>query len=153
MTIRPAQPDDIDRINALFRERITILAQADARFRPLLHTSGGWREGIEEGIHDGRVFVAQDTSGDVIGYIACIAVDGIGVIPQIALDAHTYHGGVGRDLFRAAQQWFDEQAITTVAVGVPRFHPVEQAFWRGLGATEWQDPKWQTTPEYQWLIF
>lgn len=137
MIIRPAIQQDRPAIERLWEERQTILAQMDARFAA---------DGGDDLPDDGAFFVAERDG--VVGFIACTTREDVGLITDIALDAHAYHGGVARALVDAAARWFTTQPITQIVARVPRYHPVEQAFWRASGAKEWTEARWQTSPQY-----
>jgi hypothetical protein len=65
-----------------------------------------------------------------------------GLITEIALDMHSYNAGMGRSLVQVLRAWFANQGIEHAIAAVPRRYPVEQAFWRALGATERVDLMW-----------
>jgi hypothetical protein len=66
----------------------------------------------------------------------------VGLITEIAIDAHGYHGGVGRKLVSALRDWFSEQGAQQTVIWTPHYDAVAQAFWRSLGAAEWVDVLW-----------
>ncbi|MFW5691115.1 MAG: hypothetical protein ACOCXZ_01330 [Chloroflexota bacterium] len=94
--------------------------------------------------------------------------NGSGMIEEIALDMHNYHGGMGRALVNGLRAALVERGASEIVAGVPRYHPVEQAFWLSLGARPWPlpdasaptdhstdnegaDTRWQIPPEYIWM--
>ena len=94
-------------------------------------------------------FFAAVRDGEVIGYVVGqlqpmpgMAPEQIGLIIDIALDAHGYHGGAGRELVSALTDWFSAHNADHMAVCTPHFDAVGQAFWRSLGASEWMDILW-----------
>lgn len=159
-TVRPAQRDDIDAISRLSRERYAILAQADSRFMVALEAQDTLRADMQARLETGGVLVAM-LAGQCAGYIAGKVTCGIGQVDHIALDAHRYYGGVGRALLVALRAWLGEQGGEGMLVKVPRYSPVEQAFWRALGATacdlktllrpHCDRETWQIGPEWLWL--
>lgn len=101
-------------------------------------------------LDDARIgFFVATRDDDVIGYIVGqlqpmpgIAPEQIGLITDITLDAHGYHGGAGRALVNTLKDWFGAQGASHTAVWTPHFDAVGQAFWRSLGASEWMDILW-----------
>ena len=94
-------------------------------------------------------FFAAERDGEAIGYIVGwlqtmpgLVPEQIGLITEIAIDAHGYHGGAGRALVSALRAWFAGQGITKTAIWTAHYDAVSQAFWRSLGATEWVDVLW-----------
>lgn len=133
---------------------MVILSQSDERFRQYIDYSDSWAGRIRSRIEAEDAVVLVGVNEDmqqVVGFLTGTISDGYGAIDDIALDAHRYHGGLGRALFDAARQWFTERSVETLVVRVPRYHPVEQAFWRALGSKEWKDVPWQTAPEHTWM--
>jgi GNAT superfamily N-acetyltransferase len=141
----------------LRRERLALLSQIDSRFRAHAARIESWSERMTDLIGAGDVFVAAD--GDsVTGYVTVQRPPDdatIALIDDIALDAHRYLGGVGRELVRAARANAEQWDCTVVLVRVPRFYPVEQAFWRALGARIDQERRigisMEDTPEFTWM--
>ncbi len=143
MNIRSASPDDTATLIFLRDERHVLLQQAAPTLREyparLDFTMILNRPDVQ-------VFVASDGPEDrVSGYIAASLmpldetltppdVPDAGFLLELALDAHRYHAGMGRALYRVAAAWLREQGRTSCLIRVPRYHVVEQAFWRSLGA-------------------
>jgi hypothetical protein len=65
-----------------------------------------------------------------------------GVVSELVLDLHQYQGGAARLLFDALRKWFSICNVEQILVSVPQRSPIEQAFWRGLGAVKWMDGLW-----------
>lgn len=149
-----AHIDDIGGLGDLWEERRIIQAQADPRLALKPGERANWEALMKyliAGEIDGRVMVAIK-DGALIGFIAGDIVDTrVGRVRDLTLDAHTYHGGLGRELVGALRAWYAERNITQMAICVPRFHAVEQAFWRSLGADEWH-AQWECSAEYIWLL-
>ncbi len=143
MITRPATQDDQAQIAHLWQERLAILSQSDPRF--LAHKDDPLPD-------DARLFVAQ-TAGKIVGCIACQMRDDYGIVLDVALDAHSYHSGLGRALLSTARDWFGQaQTLNGIVARVPRYHAVEQAFWRALGAQNWTEALWETPPQYVWMM-
>ena len=159
MDVRKVQKDDITQLLDLWEERQVLLQQADPRFA--IHVLD--RQGLEASLlnymdHDAiRILVAvQDDQqvGFIVGEITAI---GIGKISVMALDAHKYYAGVGRQLYYALKANFEEASVTRVVAIVPRFHAVEQAFWRSLGGEEFivtkdmDEEQWKIPRVFMWM--
>ena len=101
---------------------------------------------------DIAVYVAESkiTQGRVLGYIIGSMVSNIpglpmehhGYVTELAVDSHGKAGGIGRNLFDALKAWFRERHVTHIEARVPARHPVAQAFWRALGASELFEQMW-----------
>jgi hypothetical protein len=89
-------------------------------------------------------------NGQVIGYIvgqlqslpSDFNPEHHGVISELVLDIHQYQGGVARLLVDAVRQWCKTQSVECMTVSASTRLPVEQAFWRALGALEWMGDLW-----------
>lgn len=138
MEIRSATEKDLAQLEALHRERVVLLRQSDPRCDFPVENITTWIENTDCTLYVG------DQDGQVVGYIAGwvhhspfgVLPPDTGLISELTLDAHKYHGGLGRTLFTTLCEWFSDQDIKQVVVVVPRYHAVEQAFWRALGANE-----------------
>ncbi len=150
MQTRRATPDDIPAITHLWHERMVILSQADARFEAHLQQQATWQVRLFDGSY--ALLTVAEKDAAIVGYIGVQIREAYAVICEIALDAHTYHGGLGAALLDAVQTWYATQSLDGLLVRVPRYHPVEQAFWRSKQAQEWTDILWQTPPEIMWMI-
>lgn len=152
MKIRTATTADLPRLADVWQEHMVILGQADPRFAGREQNREQWisKTTCRINARDCMVFVAQ-VGDDLAGYIAaCARADHCGVVDELALDAHTYHGGLGRGLWSALRIWFAERdGVEQILIHVPRYDVVGQAFWRALGATERTDDT--CPPEMTWL--
>jgi ribosomal protein S18 acetylase RimI-like enzyme len=136
--IRSATPKDLAQLQALHQERIVLLRQSDPRCDFPVEKVAAWLENT-----DCTLYVGEQ-NGEIVGYVVGwvnhspfgILPPDTGLISELTLDAHKYHGGLGRTLFTTLCEWFSDQDIKQVIVIVPRYHAVEQAFWRALGASE-----------------
>ena len=154
MKIRSATQFDIPCLTALWEERLLVISQSDPRFSEIQTKRVAWLSEITRKIteEDSIVYVAGLATNHIVGYITGhMHQDGYGVIEEIALDSHAYHAGMGRALLDAMQQWIANQNALRTIVSVPRYHAVEQAFWRALGAVEWTDEDWLSPQEFIWM--
>jgi len=124
--------------------------QTDRRTQPAPNARESWAAAAQTWLDDPRcALFAAERDDSLIGYIVAwvqpmpgLVPQNIGLITEIAIDTHGYHGGVGRSLVNALRMWFKEQDVERAAVWTPRYDAVAQAFWRSLGAAEWVDVLW-----------
>jgi hypothetical protein len=135
VNFRQANQNDIAQILPLWQEHRVLLRQSDGRFTAPSATTDsadGWLKHPNCAVFVGVQTAQAET---VRGYITDVPY-GVGIIEELALDAHYYHPGLGRGLVKMARTWFAQHNLTHFAACVPRYHAVEQAFWRALGAHE-----------------
>ncbi len=152
LTIRAATRTDLPALALLWHEKTILqsLTPAGKHIQPAPDARAAWIASTETRLDDSQfALFAADNDGALIGYVAgnIFPLPGlfpaqIGLISEIALDAHGYHGGVGRALVEALRAWFKTQGAEQVAVWTPRNDAVGQAFWRSLGAGEWVELLW-----------
>ncbi len=161
MNIHRVTAAHLPQIQGLRDEHGVLLRQSNARHAlPPLNNEEDWLHNPNCGVFVG---VPQPTDSWVAGYIIAWArqspfgelPENTGLITELVLDAHRYYGGLGRALVDAGRAWLTEQECQGVAALVPRFRPVEQAFWRALGAVPephgWDIMKQQPMWELLWI--
>ena len=149
-TVRAASATDIPALAHLWHEKMVL--HADHRTAPAPNARQEWAAVAQAWLADTRWgFFAAARDDILIGYIVGqvqpmpgAAPEQIGLITDLALDAHGYHGGAGRALVNALNAWFGAQGVSHTAVCTPHYDAVGQAFWRSLGASEWMDILWIT---------
>lgn len=151
VTVRPAKPVDIPVLAKLWLEKIVLVAQSDARFKLSPDAAAHWSTGAIQWLSDTRcmIYTAEqedNLTGFAIGWIQTappgVLPERIGVVTELVLDMHQYQQGLARALLTPLREWFNAQGAGAVVALVPHRHPVQQAFWRSLGATEWIDLMW-----------
>lgn len=148
LTIRTATETDLLALAHLWHEKM--LLQAHSRTTLAANARFQWVDAAKSWLGDSRCgFFAAERDEEVIGYIVGwlqpmpgFSPEQIGLVTEIAIDAHGYHGGAGRQLVTALRGWFVAQGATQTAVWTPHYDAVAQAFWRSLGAAEWMDVLW-----------
>jgi ribosomal protein S18 acetylase RimI-like enzyme len=150
IAVRPATTADLPVLVEFWYEKWTLLSQSDARVRLLPDGRAAWQAAAKTWLHDERTALytvtdEQHPVGYALGWIDPLFWAGlqpIGVIVDIALDAHAPHIGAARALVEALRTHFAAQGMTQILVWTARQQPVEQAFWRALGAIDWMDGLW-----------
>lgn len=157
MLIRPATPPDLPHVERLREERYTLIRQARPNVSPpayaladcLGDAGAAFRVALVEG--DARpAGYGIGWRGGALG--AHTLPPDHAVIGEVALDMHRYHSGLGRRIVASLCEAFAEWGSIRVWALVPRWHAVEQAFWRSLGAWVAAPPGVVTRdPDYDWM--
>jgi len=145
-TIRRATPPDLDALFRLWQERADYYLRFESRLPKSDQSGTVWREAMAGclGRDDARVLVA-DRAGELIGYMVGWVwnqppfFEQLGMISEMSVDGHCKQGGVGSALLADLQTWFKERSVIAVEIRVPQQHPIEQAFWRAVGAQPFID--------------
>jgi L-amino acid N-acyltransferase YncA len=149
--IRPATSADVPAMALLWHEKMTIQQQTDRRFQLAPDAQEEWSQAMCGWLDDScyAVYVAE-RNGALVAYVVGRIQDNppglrparIGTVIEMAVGVHSYQSGLGKQLLKPLNLWFAGQGITSIVAYVPRRQPVEQAFWRALGATELTDVMW-----------
>lgn len=149
--IRPATSADVPAMSSLWYEKMTIQQQTDRRFQLAPEAQVEWAQAMGGWLKDScyAVYIAE-RSAVLVGYVVGRIQDNppglrparSGAVIEMTFGAHSYQSGLGKELLKPLNLWFAGQGITTIVAHVPRRQPVEQAFWRALGATELTDVMW-----------
>ena len=152
VNIRPATVNDIPAMADLWQSKIVLQQQFDSRFVLAVDGVEKWSAAAARWLLETNcvIYVAEQDDkllGYIIGAIQNtppgLTPDSIGAITDLTLDVHNpQSSGLGRALLDMVQAWFIKRGIQHIVAQVPRRSAVEQAFWRGLGATEWIDWMW-----------
>ena len=149
--IRAAAPGDIPGMARLWQEKTVVQQQTDRRYRLAPDAEARWSQAVAAWLDDAHVavFVAERQS-ELVGYVVVrsqasppgLLPEQVGVVVDMAVGLHSNQNGLGRQLWDAARTWFTAQGLTRVLAQVPRHVPVEQAFWRAMGAVDAVDVLW-----------
>lgn len=131
MLVRHACAEDSAALQRLYDEHFAFVHSADRRIRR--RTQIAWI-GREAGV----VWVGE-VKGRIGGYVSAWQRDDaewghVLWIDHMALDAHEAFPGLGRELVNAARAEATGQGCRWLVAEVPRYNPIEQAFWTALGA-------------------
>lgn len=139
MRIRLATDADLAGLQRIYDERLALLTQGDRRIRADVVR---WLNRDY-----GSVWVGE-SNGEIAGYISVWWSDGLWLIDHMALDTHTYHPGLARALVAVVREAAQLQNSGRILINIPSYDPVEQAFWRALGAKKADR---HGHPGYQWM--
>jgi hypothetical protein len=141
MQIKLAANADLEMLQRIYEERVALLMQGDRRIRS---ATVKWLDRI-----DGCVWIGE-IDKTVAGYVSAWWTDSVWKIDHMGLDAHTYHPGLARALVGAVRDAAYARGTREILIRVPAYDPVEQAFWRSLGAAH---ARHRGAPGYQWMRF
>ncbi|OPZ87572.1 MAG: putative acetyltransferase [bacterium ADurb.Bin429] len=149
--IRPATRKDLDVIGDLWVELMSFHAGLDIRFGI---PDGGrvkYIRHVTPMLHDDmcRLLVAiidERVVGYLLAYVAenppIFPTPRYGFIADLCVTAVCRRRGVGKRLVDDVLAWFCRQGLTSIQLNVAHHNPVSQAFWRGIGCTDYLDHMW-----------
>ncbi|MCA9118953.1 MAG: GNAT family N-acetyltransferase [Planctomycetaceae bacterium] len=144
LTIRPYQPSDLDTIKRLTVEGfdgVSIDRNIEDNFGPINRRDWRWRKtrhiDFDVARDPGGVFVAE-CEGEVVGYITTFRDRdaGMGLIPNLAVDADYRGNGIGRKLIEYALKHFREVGLTHAKIETLEQNEVGQGLYPSLGFRE-----------------
>ena len=144
-TIRPYRSQDLARLQAITADTfgpVSIDRNMEQTLGPF--GQGDWRTRKTAAIADDcraqpdGVFVAEDRSGRVVGYVTTRlnAVSRIGWIPNLAVDPSHQGKGLGRMLLEHAIDFFRRSGMDVAKIETLAQNPVGQKLYPSLGFTE-----------------
>lgn len=143
--IRDYRPADLPRLQQITADTfgpVSIDRNMEQRFGPF--GEGGWKGRKVAAIADDcstqpdGVFVAEDDSGEVVGYVTTRLnrTSRIGWIPNLAVDpAHQGHG-LGRALLGHAVEFFRRSGMQVAKIETLEQNPVGQRLYPQIGFRE-----------------
>lgn len=149
-SVRPANASDIPPLYELWYDRIVLEQQQGRAIQLAPDASAKWQTAAQTWLNDPQtVFLVVGDVGEPIGCIVVqiaenqpgVSPEQIAVIRELVVDLHTKQGqgGIGKMLLEGATYYLRQQKIEKISVVVSHQSVVEQAFWRGMGATHIQD--------------
>lgn len=129
MIVRHACREDLPAIEHLYTERAALLAESDPRLKQI--AARAWLDQTPPLTWVGEL------DGRLMGYIAALqhVNPPVVLVDSMALDVHQNVRGLASLLLLAVREWTVAAKIERIIVLVPRFSPVEQAFWRAQQAS------------------
>src|SRR5688572_16980885 len=124
---RSATLKDVPLLASLWYEKTVLQQQADPRLRLAPDALERWSQAAQSWLNEpSRAVFVADTEEAPVGYVVVTIEPGapgvlperIGAILDLAIDAHGYHGGVGRALVDAAQDWLRGQGVEQMRIPV-----------------------------------
>jgi GNAT superfamily N-acetyltransferase len=125
VTVRDATPRDLDSIQEFLQAYVDEFW--DRPYPP--------PEPSPDYLATGNVIVAEE-GGEVVGMAKGILDRGCGHVSFIYVDPLKRGRGSGRALLEALGEWFAEQKVGAVTLGVDASNPDALAFWERLGFRE-----------------
>lgn len=143
--IRNYQTEDLPRLQAITAETfgaVSIDNNMEQRFGAF--GAGDWRSRKVSAIADDcrlqadGVFVAEDSTGEVVGYVTTRlnSISRVGWIPNLAVDSRHQGRGLGRALLEYALAFFKEQGMEVAKIETLEQNPVGQSLYPSLGFEE-----------------
>jgi GNAT superfamily N-acetyltransferase len=142
VAIRPARPDDVETIVALWQELMVFHEARDPRFRRSATAAKAFANFVAGHIasEDSLVLVAEE-AGTVVAYaLATIAFrppvfveTRYGAIYDLFVTDSQRRRGIGGGMVHAIERWFTGRGIRRVEVRVAVRNEVSTRFWRTLG--------------------
>lgn len=141
MQIKLAAIADLEMLQRIYEDRVALLRQGDRRIKPAMVQ---WFDRI-----DGCVWIGE-IDNQIAGYVSAWWPGSVWEIDHMGLDAHTYYPGLARALVCAVRDAALAQGAREIHVQVPSYEPVEQAFWRSMGAAHIRH---RDSSGYQWMRY
>lgn len=157
--IRPATENDLPEMLRLWREMMDFHAHCNERFRPrsVPEAEQAWANYLREeiwGSDEWCLFVAEGHNrllGQIAGELREPAPvferNTYGYVTDIVVDPVARRHGIGRALFEALEEWFQERGATHLQLQVLAGNRASQAFWRAMGCTDYSDLMWYELKE------
>lgn len=149
LVIRQGRATDLEEVLRLWVQMVDYHAALDPRLRMRTDAEGleGMRAYLQSCLasEDSRLFVAEvaDRPG-LVGYLLAhirpisplVIPPTCGHISDLCVDEPLRRQGIGRELVRAARDWFQERGQTQIRLSVAASNAAGQAFWRAMGFEE-----------------
>ncbi len=147
--VRKGRPEDLDDVLRLWMQMGEFHATLDSSLRMRTDTEGqeSMRLFLQASLEspDSCLLVAEvagraGLAGFLLAHVRTASPIALppttGYISDICVEESLRRQGIGRALYRAAQEWFREHGQSVIRLNVATANPVSQAFWRAMGAVE-----------------
>jgi L-amino acid N-acyltransferase YncA len=151
MTIRPAKTDDIPLLAEFWYDQMALLSQKSPAIRLAPNALQEWEAYAKKALHEAIILVAEK-DGEILGGIIgqesrnapALLPERFGLIVYLLVDMHSpaYQTNTASLLVKAMQEEFRGLGLSQCRVAVAAYAPVEQGFWRGLGANLLEEGFW-----------
>lgn len=152
MHIRQAHPEDIPLLSEYWYDQMAIWQQNNRMLRLLPDARRIWEvTAVEKLQSETSISLAAEIDhtvvggimGEIVPNLPGVAPQLIGVIRDLIVDNHTEMGrGAGRLLLDAWTAELRASGVQQLQVKIPAQAVVQQAFWRGVGASNGMDVFW-----------
>lgn len=150
MQIRVAQPTDISILSEYWYDNMVVLQQTHPHLQIRPDGQQIWEQAASNWMTDKTIMIVVSSRDEVLTgcMIGTIGVNMPGLLPlqygvvmDFFLDLHTKQPtlGTGQGLFAELKQWWLEHNIHQCRVSLYPNAPVQQAFWRGIGAKSYTE--------------
>lgn len=146
--VRPAGPRDRDRLVELWLGLLEHHALLDPHYRVQEGSEREWRRLVDGLLRrsDAAVFVWEE-DGRLLGFCTAQVEKAPSVlversraeITDLLVEPAARRRGIGRALVEACAGWIRSEGVERTTVRVASGNPEAQAFWRGLGYTDFMD--------------
>lgn len=153
LTIRALHIEDLSILAEYWYDHVALQAQKHTAIALMPDAEQHWIDAMQVHLQDTQTlaYIAALENEVFGGLIVTVVPNAPGLLPAsvgeivaIVLDMHSphkRHNTVSQLLDRATTD-LAAQGIQALRVSVPAYAPVEQGFWRGLGATHIMDTLW-----------
>lgn len=141
MKIRPARPDDAERLRAIERAagtRFAEMGMADIADAEPLATAA-----LVAYAQAGRAWVAVDDRDRAVGYVVVDVVDGCAHVEQVSVDPDYQGRGVGRALLDEVERWAASRDMPAMTLTTFDQVPWNRPLYEHLGFAVIDDPELQ----------
>jgi GNAT superfamily N-acetyltransferase len=142
--LREAIPADVHELVELWIEFMDYHSALDPSFVRAPDATTRWADYIAAKLSDPAFQVLVADGGDSLaGYVVATVMEyapittirNYGFVTDIAVREAHRRGGVGRQLFEAAERWLLSRGVSQIEVKVDVLNPVSRAFWNAAGFT------------------
>jgi ribosomal protein S18 acetylase RimI-like enzyme len=149
--VRRVAGQDVETVLDLWEEMMSYHARLDGRFQSTVDAREAFRETLQQWMADeSKLVLVAEQQGKVIGYIIGHMAENppvfelrhYGHVSDICVAPGWRRRGVGRKLFAALRDWFDEHGFSVLQLSVAARNNVSQTFWREMGFEDFTHKLW-----------
>ncbi|MFX1534536.1 MAG: GNAT family N-acetyltransferase [Promethearchaeota archaeon] len=145
--IREAQKGDLDQLGQLWLIQRTYHLKWDGLYASIPSATDKWKKGVEKALNISteQVFVAEDETGKLLGYVAggiypwpVSPFQKYGSLNTIAVAERSRRQGIGKRLVLELLRWFQREGIQHISIYVDYRNQVALQLYKSLGFREYQ---------------